>query len=127
MTTYSILVCPVCAEQMEEPDREYGTDTHQHDGIAVEPIEVAAELDQGAFLSAAGLARFRMQDEIREAVLQDAERAWFASLPKEERDRAEAERRRYLSPMALALEDHLKGMTRESLLALNRQTLGDSE
>jgi Lon protease-like protein len=122
--SYKILVCPVCAEQMAEPDYEYGTDTHRHYGIGVEPIEVAAEIDHSAFLSTAGLARFRMQDEIREAAFIEAGRAWFRKLPLEERERAEVERRRYIDPLTLALEDQMKAAGRDSLLNLNRQAFG---
>lgn len=118
---YSVLVCPVCAEQMEPPSYEYGPDTHEHDGVFYEPIEIAAELDQTAYVSTAGLTRFQKQDEIRETAFRKAEQSWFRSLDEGERERAETERRRYLSPLALLLEDNMKAMAQESLLDTKRQ------
>lgn len=103
---YELKVCPVCRELVEE-DYEYGTH-HHHRGYwgDIEPvtitIPVPAEVEHALDSSEirAGLAAKARQQERR-----DAQMDWWRSLPQEERDRREEERRAALSPMARAMEN----------------------
>lgn len=101
---YELKVCPVCREQVEE-DYEYGT-YHSHKGYHgdIEPvlirIAVPESVEQAVKLAQPGLEEKRAKQE-----RWDAQLDWWLSLPQDERDRREAERRSKLSPMALALEN----------------------
>lgn len=103
MAEYKILVCPVCREQIQD-DYEYGRYCwHAEFGGDVEAVEVSAvPLELSAAIDARQdyLAPLRRKEETRSAMLN-----WFGSLPQEEQDRREAERRAALSPMARAMED----------------------
>jgi len=116
MSHYSVLICPVCLEQVAD-DPEYGSSCYHDEYGEVDAIRVMAE-PQG-LVPARGLALFKLQENKRELAFREAERRWFANLPREERDRREAERRASMTPSARMMEDALKSMiadTRRSIL-----------
>lgn len=110
---YELKICPVCREQVEE-DYEYGT-YHSHKGYHgdIEPvlirIAVPESVEQAVKLAQPGLEEKRAKQE-----RWDAQLDWWLSLPQDERDRREAERRAAMSPMERALEDSIRGMAEDS-------------
>jgi hypothetical protein len=111
--TYKILICPVCAEQVDDDPYEGARCYHAEYGN-VEPVEVSVAIDAAEFASRRGLALFRLQEDKREIAFREAERRWFASLPKEERARIKAERRAQMSPMGRLLDDMVESMVEDA-------------
>lgn len=75
--SYELLICPVCGSQVE-PDYEEGrTCFHEDYGGYIEPVEVDAVPDAEQLRSRQALARFRLQEDRREAAFKLAERRWF--------------------------------------------------
>lgn len=102
---YELRICPVCRLQVEE-DYEEGA-RHWHKGYHgdIEPvllrIPVPPNLESAVTSEP---VREMLAAKARKQERWDAQLSWWRSLPQEERDRREAERRSKLSPMALALE-----------------------
>lgn len=79
--TYTLLLCPVCLEQVEH-DPEYGAGCyHEEYGGNVDAIEVEVlSLDRMDLYPKRDLALFRLQEDRREADFRLAEQRWYDSL-----------------------------------------------
>lgn len=115
---FEVWICPVCREQTDDaPGDEAG---HLHDAYgwvdAVKvPVLVIAEAEQLAIAEIQDkLKAQRRRHETREAHLD-----WFRSLPQEERDRMEDERRAKMSPFELMLESAVLDQVAATRAVLN--------
>lgn len=90
-SAYIVLICPVCMKQVEDLDEGCGC-WHKEYGGDVEAVSVAASVDPLA-LHAACIERSQELEEQKAAqAKRDKEREAWQALPKEERERIEAER-----------------------------------
>lgn len=120
MSDYTILICPVCHEQVEE-SYEYGAycSHDQYGQVAAIQVRVqpfTASINEGIAKVQDALKEQRRKHETREAMYD-----WFRSLPKEERDRMEAERRSKMSPTALAMESMVRAQADDMRRLVGRQ------
>jgi hypothetical protein len=124
---YELKICPVCREQVEE-DYEYGTH-HHHTGYwgDIEPVAIKIPVpDRVELAISSELVQSVLKEKVRKQERRDAQMDWWHSLPQEERNRREAERRAALSPMARAMEDMLRP-SRPLLDQFSRQLWTDAE
>lgn len=94
MSAYRVLLCPVCLEQVAEPDYEYGSDDHTHDGVDVETIEVDPLASEAELRSHQDLALFRLEQESRGPAFAQAERDWYDNLSVADRFWEDSRRKR---------------------------------
>ena len=106
---YVLWICPVCRKQTAD-DPEYGRGCyHKEYGADFEPIRLTIEPPRN--LNAAILSeetQAYLKELHRRHLTREAMREWWNSLPQEERDRREEERRAAMSPMARMLEDSMR-------------------
>lgn len=85
-------ICPVCLEQVE-PDPD-GDILCWHYGTSIEPVEVDAYPFLDELRSKRALALFRLQTDIREHELAEAEKRWYEGLSVADRFWEDSRRKR---------------------------------
>lgn len=124
---YEVLVCPVCREQLAEESREESGWHYHEEWGSVEPMTISvppSAVDQAiGNQQKEALAALQPQKESQAEML--AERAAFAALPKEERDRIKKERWDAMSPMEKTMHSMIQESMNSSLIDLNRQSFGN--
>lgn len=110
---YELWICPVCRLQAEpDPDGDRGCHHAEYGGY-VEPIRLTVEPPRN--LNAAILSeetQAYLKELHRKHLTSKAMWEWWESLPQEERDRRERERRAAMSAWELAWEDSILSMNR---------------
>lgn len=119
---YEVLICPVCLEQVGEPNREE-SGWHHHDGWGeVEPMHVEVHPAWPASLREEAIDALQPQRE--EQAKLKAEREAFAALPKAERDRIKRERYEALSPEGKAMHNLIEATIKDVRDDLSRTAWG---
>lgn len=127
--SFTILICPACGEGVEV-DHEGDPHFHTDWGGYVEPVEVDAVPDQVQVRSRVALARFRLQEDCREAAFRQAEQDWYRNLSVADRfweDQRRIRRRRE-SLAAMRPFDRTMAMLTDTWMgsaAMTRQLFSD--
>lgn len=116
---YEIKVCPVCREQLEDSGGWDGHESaschHQEFGGHVEPVIVPVVPAHGLLEAATRAAAPVLAEQRRKHETREAQLDWWRSQPQEWREEQEAKRRAAMDPMARAVEDALRDISRSIL------------
>lgn len=124
---YELWICPVCRQQCGD-DPEYGRGCyHGEYGGEVESIKLTVEPPRN--LNAAVLSdetQAYLKELHRKHLTRTAMWEWWQSLPQEERDRREEERRAAMTQLERNLEDCMNSLEADFRRRLTKQSFGSA-